>query len=102
MLRKGLRGIYFPMTRFAESAESNALAGMYKTVCKIHYASASFKASKPTGETYLRCLEALNVAADEALFVDDLDVNVTGARTAGLHGHLFAGHEELSSELRRH
>ena len=66
------------------------------------YASASFKASKPAAETYLRCLEALNIAADEALFVDDLEVNVVGARKAGLHGHLFTGHEALSSELRRH
>jgi glucose-1-phosphatase len=66
------------------------------------YASASFKASKPAAETYLRCLEALNVAADEALFVDDLEVNVAGARPAGLHGHLFAGHEALASEFRRH
>ena len=66
------------------------------------YASASFKASKPAAETYLRCLEALSVAADETLFVDDLKVNVVGARKAGLHGHLFTGHEALSSELRRH
>jgi glucose-1-phosphatase len=66
------------------------------------YASASFKASKPAAETYLRCLGALNVSADEVLFVDDLEVNVAGARTAGLYGHLFTGHEALSSELRRH
>jgi len=66
------------------------------------YASASFKASKPAAETYLRCLKALDVAADEALFVDDLEVNVTGARTAGLHGHLFTGHEALSIALRRY
>ncbi|KLU28123.1 HAD family hydrolase [Caballeronia mineralivorans PML1(12)] len=66
------------------------------------FASASFKAAKPAAETYHRCLDALDVSAAEVLFVDDLEINVAGAREAGLHGHLFTGHEALSSELRCH
>jgi HAD superfamily hydrolase (TIGR01509 family) len=63
------------------------------------YASASFKTAKPAAQTYLRCLDALGVAADDTLFVDDLEVNIAGARMAGLHGHVFTGHKALSSEL---
>jgi HAD superfamily hydrolase (TIGR01509 family) len=65
------------------------------------YASASFGAAKPAANAYLRCLDRLGVSATETLFVDDLEVNVAGAISAGLHGHLFTGAESLSVELRR-
>jgi HAD superfamily hydrolase (TIGR01509 family) len=65
------------------------------------YSSALFGAAKPAANAYLRCLDGLGVTAAETLFVDDLEVNVTGAINAGLHGHLFTGAESLSAELRR-
>jgi glucose-1-phosphatase len=66
------------------------------------YASASFSAAKPSGEVFRKCVDALGVAPAETLFVDDLAINVEGARNAGLLGHVFAGHQLLAGELRRH
>lgn len=65
------------------------------------YASASFGAAKPAPHVYLRCLDGLGVSAAETLFIDDLEVNVTGAIKAGLHGHVFTGAASLSEELER-
>jgi HAD superfamily hydrolase (TIGR01509 family) len=65
------------------------------------YASASFGAAKPAARTYLSCLDSLGVSAAETLFIDDLEVNVTGAINAGLHGHVFTGAASLSEELAR-
>jgi glucose-1-phosphatase len=66
------------------------------------FVSASFKAAKPAGQTFLRCLDALGVAPAEALFVDDLETNVAGARKAGLLGHVFTSPQRLADELRKH
>jgi putative hydrolase of the HAD superfamily len=65
------------------------------------YASASFGASKPTAEAYLRCVEQLGVVASETLFIDDTDANVSGAIDAGLHGYRFVNAAALSEELER-
>jgi putative hydrolase of the HAD superfamily len=65
------------------------------------YASASFGASKPAAEAYLRCVEQLGVGASETLFIDDTDANVSGAVDAGLHGYHFVGADALSEELER-
>ena len=65
------------------------------------YSSASLGAAKPAADVYLRCLDRLGASASETLFVDDLETNVAGAISAGLHGHVFAGAASLSAELRR-
>jgi len=65
------------------------------------YSSALFRAAKPAANAYLRCLDGLGVSAAETLFIDDLEINVAGAISAGLHGHLFTGAESLAAELRR-
>jgi len=64
------------------------------------YASASFKATKPAAQTYQGCLDAMNVAASETLFIDDSSTNVAGALSAGLHSYLFTDHQALAAELR--
>lgn len=66
------------------------------------FASASFNAAKPSPETFLKCIDSLGVAPSESLFVDDLEANVAGARSAGLLGHVFTDHAALSEELRKH
>ncbi|SDH25348.1 HAD family hydrolase [Paraburkholderia phenazinium] len=65
------------------------------------YASASFGAAKPASHVYLRCLDVIGIGAAETLFIDDLEVNVTGAISAGLQGHVFTGAASLSRELER-
>jgi FMN phosphatase YigB (HAD superfamily) len=39
------------------------------------------------------------VPAQEALFLDDREVNVMAARAVGMHGIVFRSVEELSPEL---
>ena len=65
------------------------------------YASASFGAAKPAAKAYLGCLELLSASADETLFIDDTDTNVTGAIHAGLHGYKFVSAQALAEELKR-
>lgn len=65
------------------------------------FASASFSASKPSARAFLSCIDLLGAAPSESLFIDDLEVNVAGARKAGLIGHVFAGHKILAEELRK-
>jgi putative hydrolase of the HAD superfamily len=51
--------------------------------CEVH-------SSKPGPEIYRHCLEGLEVSASEALFIDDRDPNVEGARKLGMHALLFS------------
>lgn len=44
---------------------------------------------KPAPEIYLRCADRLGLAPQRIAFVDDLTVNVEGARTAGMLGFWF-------------
>jgi len=57
---------------------------------------------KPHPAAYRAVLDALQVAAGEALFVDDAAENVVAARAEGLHALLFSGTDALLSALRRH
>lgn len=66
------------------------------------FASALFKAAKPSSRTFLKCIDLLGVTPSESLFVDDLEVNVAGARNARLLGHVFTEHTTLAKELRKH
>jgi HAD superfamily hydrolase (TIGR01509 family) len=48
---------------------------------------------KPEAEIFRRALQRLGVAADEAIFVDDVLENVEAARALGMHGvHFTAGY----------
>lgn len=44
---------------------------------------------KPAPEIYLRCAERLDLAPGQIVFVDDLTVNVEGARAIGMQGLWF-------------
>jgi len=54
---------------------------------------------KPGKEIFGICLEGLGVEPGRALFVDDLEVNVAGARAAGLHAHRYDGVQDLEALL---
>jgi glucose-1-phosphatase len=64
------------------------------------FCSAQFKIEKPDPEIYKRCLAALGIAEERAIFVDDNSANVEGAIRAGLLGHHFTDPPSLRSELR--
>jgi HAD superfamily hydrolase (TIGR01549 family) len=54
---------------------------------------------KPDAAIYQSCLEGLRVPAPQALFIDDLAVNVAAANTLGLHGVVFQSVEQLQKDL---
>ena len=65
------------------------------------FLSYAMKASKPDPRYYQIVLERLGVSPDSIVFIDDLEENVEGARTAEMNGILFGGPEELEPELEK-
>lgn len=63
------------------------------------FCSAQLGAAKPSPTAYRRCLDALAIAPQATLFVDDDAANVAGARDAGLRGHRFVEHRALLRTL---
>ena len=45
---------------------------------------------KPAREIYERLLEKFGLAADECIFIDDLQANINAAEAVGIHGYCFA------------
>lgn len=54
---------------------------------------------KPNPAIYRVCLEALGVPASQTLFIDDREVNITGAHAVGIHGILFHSVEQLPRDI---
>ena len=97
-----------PSVRCAVLTNNNLLiqrhfAQLYPQVAALvgdrAYVSAAFGASKPNPEVYRRCLTAMNLRCDEALFIDDSAANVAGAREAGLSSHHYVDSQTLEAEL---
>jgi putative hydrolase of the HAD superfamily len=68
-------------------------------VGKRAYVSAEFGARKPDPEAYRHCVARLGVEPAAALFIDDSQDNVTGARAAGLAGHHVTSTDDLTGAL---
>jgi putative hydrolase of the HAD superfamily len=56
--------------------------------------------AKPDRAIYAHAAEGLGVAPEEILFIDDREVNVRGAREAGMVGLLYAGHAAFVEAMR--
>lgn len=65
-----------------------------------HHPSFLIGARKPDGIYFRTVLDRTGLAAGALLFVDDRDVNVEGARRAGLPAFRFAGAARLERDLR--
>jgi putative hydrolase of the HAD superfamily len=63
------------------------------------FVSAEFSARKPDPDAYRLCLARLGIEPAAALFIDDSQSNVAGARAAGLAGHHATGPEDLAAAL---
>jgi putative hydrolase of the HAD superfamily len=57
---------------------------------------------KPEPQIYEHLLLAHKLEPEECLFIDDMEQNVEGARSAGIHSILFVSPQQLQSELRNH
>ena len=61
--------------------------------------SAEERLAKPDGRIYRLAAERLGVRPEEAVFVDDLPVNIDGARVAGMHGIQFLSREQTIADV---
>jgi len=61
--------------------------------------SAEVGLLKPDRRIYELALQRLGVLPDEAIFIDDMPVNVEGARAAGLHAIQYLDNRQLIEEL---
>lgn len=64
--------------------------------------SCDIKAIKPERKIYEALFEKFNIDPKESFFIDDLAINIYGAREAGMEGFVFHGDtEELRQELKK-
>ncbi len=49
-------------------------------------------------EIYRNCLEGLGIRADEAVFFDDLERNITAAKKLGCHGFVWTGVDQAQKD----
>lgn len=61
--------------------------------------SAFVGTRKPESRIYAITVERLGVAAEDCVFVDDLEINVDGARKAGMHGVVFRDTAQAIAEI---
>jgi putative hydrolase of the HAD superfamily len=76
--------------------ERHDLTGLFHYVCY----SAELGVTKPAPMFFKRVLQIVGCDATDALFVDDMAVNVAGAQRAGIPSHLFSGASEMALALR--
>lgn len=63
------------------------------------YVSAELGLAKPDPEIFRAVCHKVSVETNAAFFIDDLAVNVAGAKKAGLEGHVFAGYRGFRDAL---
>ena len=82
------------------------LRGFLEDTWQIAYAfdeifiSAEMGVVKPDLTIYKMVLEALDLPAEETVFIDDFLHNIEAARTVGMHGIHFQSKEQAMGELR--
>jgi len=87
---------------------SNAWSGARKALTDLYPCIDAFDVSiisaevglmKPFPEIYQLTLQKLDVKPDEAIFVDDMPVNVEAARELGIHGIQFTTTREVIEQI---
>ena len=72
------------------------------SIFKFVLASCYIRISKPDKRIYLEALKRLKIKPDEAIFIDDMEVNVKGARKTGINAIHFKGIKGLKKDLKRY
>ena len=65
------------------------------------FASCYIKMRKPEAGIYRYALKKMGVKAGEAIFIDNMEENVAGARKVGIRSILFTGYGRLVKDLKR-
>jgi len=68
---------------------------------QVHRTFYSFEMGcrKPEKEIFLKALKNINTNPEECLFIDDMETNVTQAKSLGFHTIHFTGFNNLTTEL---
>src|SRR6201987_2054013 len=66
------------------------------------FASHLLGDAKPRTEAFQKVLNALGLNPEEVVFIDDSEVNISGASQLGVKGIVFKSVESLRAELRNH
>jgi putative hydrolase of the HAD superfamily len=77
----------------------------YDEMFDVSCYSGELRLAKPDPAYFRKAAEMIGVPPEQVVFVDDLEVNVEGAREtgmAGIHWHLDDGHELLEKMLADH
>jgi putative hydrolase of the HAD superfamily len=92
-----LSNIHADGVRYVRSGAGRAWASLFDELVL----SCEHRLLKPERAIYELALDVAGVAPADALFVDDNDENVKGARAAGLSSFRFVDEDDFSATLRR-
>lgn len=89
---------------------SNSMAPLFHTLAEQIHVSTLFDEiavsseighAKPELEAYEFILNKLGILPEEAIMIDDTQVNIDAAVKVGMAGHLFTSVQELKTSLRK-
>jgi transcription antitermination factor NusB len=83
-------------TRLFDDLERSGIEADFDAVVS----SAEIGVTKPDPRAFEAAADQLGLAPERCLFVDDLDPNVSGARSCGMVAEVFAGADDLRTLLR--
>ncbi len=72
----------------------------YDRYFDVHTFSCLEHLVKPYPEIYLRTLKKLKVLPQEAVFIDDRQINIDGAKNVGIDTILFFDQKQLVEDLK--
>lgn len=81
---------------FKELLEENNLSELFD----VQLISSLHKVIKPDPEAFRKILQMLGVTAEEAIFIDDRQMNIDGATKVNLKGILYATNEGMVQKLK--
>lgn len=76
-----------------------ACAGRVRECADAEVISAAVNMIKPDAPIYLEMARRLGVPPQDVFFFDDLEVNVAGAKAAGMQGAIFSSVQQAKADL---
>ncbi len=86
---------FIPFTR--ELLDKSGITNLFDDIVM----SAEVKLKKPSKEIFELILNRLNVKPENSVFIDDQQINVSGAETTGMKGILYSNVDQLRSDLKK-
>src|SRR6056297_3468943 len=81
---------------FRETLQTNEIEDLFDVVVS----SSEVKMVKPNPNIYLHTLKELDVEPEEAIFIDDREANLEGARAVGIKPLLYQNLEQFQADLK--